>query len=210
MTVAIPEAATAARAATAGRSASAGRAGAGRVVPPQRRAASRTSAARPLPAPPRRQSEPFSGGKQRARRDGPGLGERYRDARRRVPDTPVHRGNYQAVILAEFVAAVVLVALTPVASKKNPDGLSPYAGQDMVKLGAVTGTYFALALVSVGGQTAGRFAAWFGGLILLAVGLGEAANLAGIISLGGGGQAAAAAGPDSGTTQQGSTIAGRN
>lgn len=123
----------------------------------------------------------------------------------------MHRGNYQAVILAEFVAAVVLVALSPVASKKNPDGLSPYAGRDMVKLGAITGTYFALALVSVGGQTPGRFAAWFGGLILLAVGLGEAANLASIIDLGGGGGQgqAAAAGPD-GTTQQGSTIAGRN
>jgi hypothetical protein len=121
----------------------------------------------------------------------------------------VSRTNYQPVILAEFVAAIVLVALSPVASKANPDGLSPYAGKDMVKLGAVTGVYFILALLSTGGQSAGRYAAWFGGLILLAVGLSETAHLASVFDLGGQAKAAAGKAVD-GVTQKGKTIAGRN
>jgi len=98
--------------------------------------------------------------------------------RRRAPTTPVHRGNYQPVILAEFVAAVLLVAASPVATRKEKTGISPYEGQDMVKLAAITVLYLILALVSTGGREAGRFAAWFGGLILLTVGLAEGANLA--------------------------------
>jgi hypothetical protein len=117
------------------------------------------------------------------------------------------------VILAEFVAAVLLVAISPVASKKNKTGLSPYAGQDMLKIGAVTATYFVLALISSTGQEPGRWAAWFGGLILLAVGLNEAANVAKTLDLAGfGGSPANSTSSDTvtGTTQTGSTIAGRN
>jgi hypothetical protein len=203
MTVAIPEGVAMAREASAAKSARAGRTVQGRVIPAQRAGAGRASTPRPLPGPP-----PFTQPKTkpRARPGGSGPGPDWRAMRDRVPGTPVHRGNYQAVILAEFVAAIVLVALSPVASKKNPAGLSPYAGQDMIKLGAITGVYFALALVSVGGTGAGRLAAWFGGLILLAVGLGEAATLASILQLGGG----SSKNPVTGTTQQGSTIAGRN
>jgi len=82
------------------------------------------------------------------------------------------------VILAEFIAAVLLVAAAPVATRKEQTGISPYEGQDMIKLGAITVLYLILALVSTGGREAGRFAAWFGGLILLTVGLAEGANLA--------------------------------
>ena len=107
-----------------------------------------------------------------------GGGVTFGDVPRRAPTTPVHRGNYQPVILAEFVAAVLLVALAPVATRKDKTGISPYEGQDMVKLGAITAVYLILALVSTGGREAGRFAAWFGALILLTVGLAEGANLA--------------------------------
>ena len=131
-------------------------------------------APRPLPPPrparpPRAQSPP--------RPRGTKTSDVFAETRRRAPTTKITRTNYQPVILAEFIAAVLLVAATPIATKKNPSGLSPYTGDDMIKLAALTVTYLILALLSVN-PSAGRFAAWFGGLILLTVGLGEAASLA--------------------------------
>jgi len=96
----------------------------------------------------------------------------------RPPAAKVTRTNYQPVILAEFIAAVLLVSATPFAKKQGQAGLSPYAGQDMLQLAALTVFYLILALMSVGGRGPGRLAAWFGGLVLLTVGLGEAATLA--------------------------------
>jgi hypothetical protein len=153
------------------------------VVPARGRAQQRPPA-RTLPAPAPRPSRPAT---PRAGTGRPPRQQRsfYAQARRAAPTTRIHRTNYQPVILAEFVAAVLLVALSPVASKKNPGGVSPYDGQDMIKVGAVTGVYFILALISSTGQQAGRYAAWFGGLILLATGLGEAASLAKLLDLGG-------------------------
>jgi hypothetical protein len=87
------------------------------------------------------------------------------------------------VILAEFVAAVLLVAATPFATKQSKAGLSPYVGKDLLQLMAITLTYFLLALVSATSREAGRYAAWFGGLILLTVGLSEAAHLAKVVDL---------------------------
>lgn len=95
----------------------------------------------------------------------------------RVPRGKIARTNYQPIILMEFVAAILLTAVTPIATKKDQQGLSPYAGKDIVKLSAITVTYLILAMLSVGGRTPGRFAAWFGGLILLADGLYEAGNI---------------------------------
>ena len=94
-----------------------------------------------------------------------------------VPRKPISRNNYQAVILAEFIAAILLTAMTPVATKKDQQGLSPYAGSDIVKLGAITLLYLILAMISVGGPQAGRLAAWLGGLVLLTDGLFEASNI---------------------------------
>jgi hypothetical protein len=122
-----------------------------------------------------------------------------------VPQQKIQRSNYQPVILMEFVACILLTALTPVASKKNPDGLSPYAGRDIVKLGAITVLYLILAMMSTGGRGPGRLAAWFGGLILIVDGMHEASNLVKDIGVftGGlsGGTAAAAGGVPAGTTQ---------
>lgn len=75
------------------------------------------------------------------------------------------------------MAAVLLVAATPFAKKDSP-GISPYAASDLVQLVAVALVYFLLALVSGTSRGAGRFAAWFGLLVLLTVGLAEAARLA--------------------------------
>ena len=88
-----------------------------------------------------------------------------------------HRGSYQPVILAEFVAAILLTAATPMATGKKA-GLSPYAATDVAQLGALTVLYLILALASTGGSTAGRISAWIGGLVLLTVGLGEATTIA--------------------------------
>lgn len=89
--------------------------------------------------------------------------------------------NYHGAILAEFVLAVLLVAGTPFASK-NKTGVSPYAGKDMVQLLSLTLLYFLLAIFAGTGRGQARFAAWFGGLVLLAVGLTEAANIAKVVS----------------------------
>lgn len=89
---------------------------------------------------------------------------------------------YQNVILAEFIAAVLLVAATPLA-KKDQGSLSPYVATDLMQLVAITVAYFILALVSSASPGAARFAAWFGGLILITVGLGEAARLAKLLDV---------------------------
>lgn len=91
--------------------------------------------------------------------------------------------NYQGIILAEFVAAELLVAGTPIATRQNQPGLSPYVPRDMTKLLALGLLYFLLELMAVGGAKAGRLGAWFGGLILLTVGLNEAANVAKVLDI---------------------------
>jgi hypothetical protein len=89
------------------------------------------------------------------------------------------RRNYQGIILAEYIAVVALIALTPIATKQNQDspGLSPYAGKDIVRLASLTLLYLMLGLLSVGGRGPGRVAAWLGGLFLITEGLYEASNL---------------------------------
>ena len=86
--------------------------------------------------------------------------------------------EYQGIILAEFVLAELLVAATPIATRQNQPGLSPYIPRDMTKLLALGMVYFLLELMAVGGGRMARLGAWFGGLILLAVGLNEGANVA--------------------------------
>lgn len=94
---------------------------------------------------------------------------------------------YQAIILAEFVTAELLVAATPIASRPNQPGLSPYVARDLTKLAAIGLAYFLLELLAVGGPGPARIGAWFGGLILLTVGLNEAANIARDLDIFGGG-----------------------
>jgi hypothetical protein len=134
-----------------------------------------------------------------------------RNLARKIPTSPASRPNYQPIILAEFAAAVLLTAGTPFATKKGQPGLSPYEGKDITKLAAITVLYFILALISTGGRGPARLSAWFGGLILLTVGLAEAVNVAKDLDLFGiGGSPGADTGPEAtGTTQTGNTIAGR-
>ena len=86
------------------------------------------------------------------------------------------------MVLAEFVAAVLLIAATPFARRQS-EGVSPYEGADLLQIVAVTVVYFILALLSGANRGAGRFAAWFGALVLLTVGLGEAARLAKLLNV---------------------------
>jgi len=179
MTVAIPEAA----AAVAPAAAAAGPARAAAARP--RTARARVISPATAPPPPRHRAAAAGPARPQSARN-PARDRRremFGRARHAAPTTRIHRGSYQPVILAEFVAAILLVALSPVASKKNPAGMSPYDGQDMIKLAALTLVYLILALVSTGGPGAGRFGAWFGGLVLLTVGLAEAAHLAQVIDL---------------------------
>lgn len=97
---------------------------------------------------------------------------------RALGSPPAEPHNYQAIILAEFVAAELLVAATPMATRRNQPGLSPYAATDLVQLLAIGVVYLILEMIASGGRGAGRISAWLGGLVLLTVGLAEAANIA--------------------------------
>ena len=102
-----------------------------------------------------------------------------RDIARTAGQARIVPGNrqYQSVILAEFLVAVILIAFTPLATGGSPgsqakNSPSPYDTGDLKQLVAVGAVYFILALVSSGNH--GRFAAWLGGLILLAIGMSKA------------------------------------
>ena len=108
--------------------------------------------------------------------------------------------NYQGIILAEFLVAMLLVALSPIAAGGSPNAQaknspSPYDANDLKQLVAVGAAYFILALVSSGNR--GRLAAWLGGLILIAIAMSKAGQgkLAGIFSLAGAEPAQSASGP---------------
>jgi hypothetical protein len=94
----------------------------------------------------------------------------------------------------EYVAAVLLTAATPIATKQGQPGASPYLAKDMMKLAALTLLYLMLAMLSVGGRGSGRFAAWFGGLILIVDGMYEANNIVKDLGLLSGQAAASGAG----------------
>jgi hypothetical protein len=79
--------------------------------------------------------------------------------------------NYQGVILAEFLVAVLVVAFLPLAAGQPDDGKagpSPYRVNDMIQLVAIGAVYFVLALFS-SGERSGRVVAWFGGLLTLGI-----------------------------------------
>lgn len=100
---------------------------------------------------------------------------------------PTGDRQYQGVILAEFLVAVLIVALAPIARGKaaqdSSPGPSPYGPDDIKQLAGIGAVYFVLALLSSGKH--GRFSAWFGGLILVAIGLAETSSggLAGIFGM---------------------------
>ncbi|MDA8319074.1 MAG: hypothetical protein M0030_04560 [Actinomycetota bacterium] len=94
--------------------------------------------------------------------------------------------NYQPVILAEFTAAMLLTAITPIARKQRntaTGGLSPYEGRDMVQLISLLIVYLILAFISAGSGRAARFSAWFGGLVALTVGLAGASEIASVFNV---------------------------
>jgi hypothetical protein len=172
--------------------AAAGSASAARARRPLPRGGARRRPARPGP----RHATPARQRRARFAQAASDAGDLAGELGRRAPTDRVNRSNYQGIVLAEFAAAVLLVALTPFASKDNPSGLSPYRGKDMLQLAAITVAYFVLALISAGNNDAARFAAWFGGLILLTVGLSEAAHLAQVVDLFGAGSSKAQAKSD--------------
>lgn len=123
-------------------------------------------AARPKPAPkagpPQAMAAEYAGQK---------AAQGARSAARTVSQARIP-GNraYQPVLLAEFLAAVVIIALVPIAAGGSANAKakgtpSPYDTGDLKQIVAVGGLYFILALASSGNS--GRISAWFGGLVLL-------------------------------------------
>lgn len=96
---------------------------------------------------------------------------------RKIGRARVPTGNrrYQGVILAEFLVAVLIVGVAPLARGKaaqdTTGGPSPYGPDDIKQLAGIGAVYFVLALLSSGKH--GRISAWFGGLVLVAIGLSE-------------------------------------
>lgn len=101
--------------------------------------------------------------------------------------------NYQAIIAVEYVAATLLVAISPIATRKaqlSPASgkLSPYVPSDIIKIFAIGVVYLILEGLAAGPRGLARFSAWFGFLILIGVGLSEASRMADIFRvLSGGG-----------------------
>lgn len=87
--------------------------------------------------------------------------------------------GYQGVILAEFLAAVTIIAVLPVVSGGSPaaqakGSMSPYDTGDLKQIVAAGAVYFVLALLAAGNR--GRLSAWFGGLVLLGIGLSKVSH----------------------------------
>lgn len=131
------------------------------------------------PASQRQPRQRQQGSKSRDRKRGNEFARRVTGAATR-PGSELH--NYQAIIAAEFVAASLLVALTPIASRKaQPSAvsgkLSPYVPGDLMQLVAIGIVYLILEGMAAGPRGLARFSAWFGLLLLLGVGLFEASRL---------------------------------
>jgi hypothetical protein len=132
-----------------------------------------------MPAAPRRQQqgEPPRGGQRRERQYKKSAKKTGRGALKgRLPGTH----TYQPVILAEFVTAIVIVSVSPVAKGGTGEAVakgspSPYSVNTLKQLVAIGGAYFILALLA-SSRRAGRYAAWFGGLILLGLGFAQLAD----------------------------------
>jgi hypothetical protein len=102
--------------------------------------------------------------------------QRGRNAARSASRARIPGGrNYQPVILAEFVVAVLVIALAPIAKQSQQQAgttfKTPYNPNHLKQLVAAGVVYFVLALFSGGRH--GRVAAWFGGLVLLGIGFME-------------------------------------
>ena len=107
--------------------------------------------------------------------------------------------SYQPVILAEFVVAIVVVGVSPLAgggtaTAQAKGSSSPYDVNTLKQLIAIGGTYFVLALFGAS-EKAGRYAAWFGALVLVGLGIAQYLNgdLQGVFKLLSGGATAGAA-----------------
>jgi hypothetical protein len=152
---------------------------AGSVAAGSARAGGRARGARTLPAAPQRQRQgtPPRGGSKRQRQFQQSAKRTGRGAlKARLPGSH----SYQPVILAEFVVAVVVVATGPIAKGGTPEAQtkgspSPYSVNTLKQLVAIGGVYFVLAILA-SSRRAGRYAAWFGGLVLIVLGLAELAS----------------------------------
>lgn len=173
MAAVIPEIAE--TAASAGETA----AGAGSAASGPARAGGGARGTRVLPAAPRRQRQGTAprGGQQSERQHTMKRSRKGRGAlKARLPG----QHTYQPVILAEFVTAIVIVSVSPVAKGGTAESVakgsaSPYSVNTLKQLVAIGGAYFILALLA-SSRRAGRYAAWFGGLILLGLGFAQLAN----------------------------------
>jgi len=171
MAAAIPE--VAGTAVSAGETGVAGTGAAAAASGPAR-AGGGARGVRAAPAAPRRKkggTPEERGGQQRGRQFSKSARRKGKGAlKARLPGSH----SYQPVILAEFLVAVVVVSVSPLAKGGTPEAQakgspSPYSVNTLKQLVAIGGVYFVLALLA-SSRRAGRMSAWFGGLVLLGLG----------------------------------------
>lgn len=184
MTVLIPEAAEAAGAELGGSGAGAGESlgskvgapakgtykpskaggrhyGGGSSEPPAKKAPAKKAAPAPAKkAAPKAPPAPKSDGGGGKKDSGKGSGPLGRLGSMLPADT-------SKLVLAEFVACMVILALSPLSSGGTNDLTKKGSVDMMLKATALSFIFFILALVAAGGQTASKIAATFGGVITL-------------------------------------------
>jgi hypothetical protein len=138
----------------------------------------------------------FGQGGGSGRRAGPRAGRAGRSvSRAKLPGSH----SYQPVILAEFVVAIVVVGVSPLAgggtsTSQAKGSASPYDTNTLKQLIAIGAAYFILALFGAS-ERMGRYAAWFGALVLVGLGIAQYLNgdLQGVFKLLSGGTGGSAA-----------------
>jgi hypothetical protein len=165
--------------------------------PPAKRAAPRKTVAPRRPANPateREQVVPKRPAATRERRpmeqpEPPGDGgnrswqQRGREQLPTVPIAPT--GRYRHLIVAEFLATVVMIGASPFLAPRPKDQTPEEAAKalslaaPLVRLSAACIVFFVLALLSSGPRS-GKLAAAFGGLVVLGVALNTTGNISGL------------------------------
>ncbi len=164
--------ATAAGAGAGAGNVSRGTSGQQRSTKPRKPRSRRKTSGTRTPAPQRPQA---TSGKPKHRKQSPATGNgatawSERQLQSPPPTVILNDGRYRRIILAEFVACVVIVGATPFMTPRAKDQSPEQAAKalalsaPMTRLTAVCVVFFVLALLAGGART-GKIAAAFGGLV---------------------------------------------
>lgn len=96
-------------------------------------------------------------------------GARAKKAHKAEARAAAGTGGARRALVAEFAICLVVVALSPITSRKRDEPAGPF----MKRMTALLGVFFILGLISAGGRGMARAAAAFGGVITVALAVSE-------------------------------------